>query len=96
MHVIILRGSDAVCGVQLVVDEFDIERSPNCREAYLELAGRRYCGSLDHGVQSEYIANALTVTCHLSLKTKSFYLMLIGYKNHDLTNLLVNKQIILI
>lgn len=43
-----------ICGVELVVQEFDIERSPSCGEAYLELAGRRYCGSLDRGVQSEY------------------------------------------
>ncbi|XP_063875785.1 cubilin-like isoform X2 [Scylla paramamosain] len=54
----IVRGSDMACGVELTVDEFDIERSPNCGEAYLELAGRRYCGSLDHDVQSVIPFNA--------------------------------------
>ena len=53
-----------ICGVELVVHEFDIERSPGCGEAYLELAERRYCGSLNRGAKSEY---APTVACHPSL-----------------------------
>ncbi|XP_047496480.1 uncharacterized protein LOC125044078 [Penaeus chinensis] len=44
-----------VCGVELVMDQFDVEESQSCSEARLVVAGRRYCGRIKsgaHGVLS--------------------------------------------
>ncbi|XP_050733505.1 uncharacterized protein LOC127007040 isoform X2 [Eriocheir sinensis] len=48
----IVRQSGSTCGVELVVEEFDVEKSPGCANAYLFLAKQRYCGSIDQGAQS--------------------------------------------
>lgn len=49
-----------MCGVELVVEEFDVEKSPGCANAYLFLAKHRYCGSIDQGAQSKYDLATLT------------------------------------
>ncbi|ROT83315.1 Cubilin [Penaeus vannamei] len=41
-------GTD-VCGVELVMDQFDVEESQSCSEARLVVAGRRYCGRIKTG-----------------------------------------------
>lgn len=57
-----------MCGIELVVEEFDIEKSPGCANAYLFLAKQRYCGSIDKGAQSKYNLMILTDICNFSDK----------------------------
>ncbi|XP_071541139.1 LOW QUALITY PROTEIN: uncharacterized protein [Panulirus ornatus] len=51
-HYAIIREATDVCGVELLMDQFDVEETPGCVEARLVVAQRRYCGSIAPGSHS--------------------------------------------
>ncbi|KAK4293907.1 hypothetical protein Pmani_033429, partial [Petrolisthes manimaculis] len=48
----IFRTGVDICGVELVMEQFEVPETQDCKEAHLQLAGRRYCGSIPRGSHS--------------------------------------------
>lgn len=46
------RQDEEMCGVELIMDQFDVEESEGCEKAALVVAGRRYCGTMVSGAHS--------------------------------------------
>ncbi|XP_068201168.1 uncharacterized protein [Palaemon carinicauda] len=49
---IVKRSDQSRCGIELLMDEFDVEETKGCSVARLVIANRSYCGSIPSGAHS--------------------------------------------
>lgn len=56
------RADARMCGVQLDFDEFGVSPSAGCSADYLQIAGRRYCGTTLHSARKVFAFDSVTRT----------------------------------